>query len=321
MATREDLDFTYTLTDRIVRLSLGQLADFSGAKYDGDFTHTLEQAQRRKYEYVDEQIGIGEGRRVLDLGCGWGPLLDFVRARGGTGVGVTLSSAHVAACRRQDLDVHLYDARLVTRESFGSFDAVTMLGAFEHICSPEDFLARRQEEIYSGHFERLAGLLPDKGRFYMQTMVFGRNAPPAQENLDALRALPERDSDAWYLALMGHQFPGSWLPLGQEQIVRCAQPHFQLLSSSNGRLDYLADDRRVEPAHRHTQLPKDAAQASARAALALQRRLPPGVRLRRERQQSLLRARAARPFPACIPEGVTVCGCGRTALSALRRHA
>lgn len=239
MATREDLDFTYTLTDRIVRLSLGQLADFSGAKYDGDFARTLEQAQRRKYEYVDQQIGIGDGRRVLDLGCGWGPLLDFVRTRGGTGVGVTLSSAHVAACRRRDLDVHLYDARLVTREKFGSFDAVTMLGAFEHLCSPEDYVARRQEDVYRGHFARLAGLLPDKGRFYLQTMVFGRNAPSAQENLDALTALPERDSDAWYLALMGHQFPGSWLPFGQEQIVRCAQPHFELVSTSNGRLDYL----------------------------------------------------------------------------------
>ena len=26
---------------------------------------------------------VAAGRRVLDLGCGWGPLLDFVRTRGG----------------------------------------------------------------------------------------------------------------------------------------------------------------------------------------------------------------------------------------------
>jgi cyclopropane-fatty-acyl-phospholipid synthase len=55
------LDFTYSLTDRIVRLSLGELADFSGAKYDGDFSLSLEQAQGRKHEYVAEQIGIGAG--------------------------------------------------------------------------------------------------------------------------------------------------------------------------------------------------------------------------------------------------------------------
>src|ERR671929_1950940 len=115
MADRDDLEFTYSLIDRIFRLSLGELADFSGARYLGDFSLTLEEAQRRKHEYVAEQIGIGPGRRVLDLGCGWGPLLDFIRRRGGIGVGVTLSSAPAAACPRHRLDVHVKDAREVTR--------------------------------------------------------------------------------------------------------------------------------------------------------------------------------------------------------------
>jgi cyclopropane-fatty-acyl-phospholipid synthase len=235
MATREDLDFTYSLTDRIFRLSLGELADFSAAKYDGDFSLSLEEAQRRKHSYVAEQIGIGPGRRILDLGCGWGPLLDFIRSRGGSGVGVTLSSAQAAACRRHGLDVHLHDAREVTRDTFGPFDAVASLGAFEHFCSPEDHRAGRQDELYRGLLARIGSVLPDKGRFFLQTMVFGRSMIPA-ERID-IRA--PRGSDAWYLALMGRQFPGSWLPHGQEQIIRSAEPHFRLVSSVSGRLDYI----------------------------------------------------------------------------------
>ncbi len=38
---------------------------------------------------------------------------------------------------------------------------------------------------------------------------------------------------------MGRQFPGSWLPFGQEQVIRCAEPHLRLVSSVSGRLDYI----------------------------------------------------------------------------------
>jgi cyclopropane-fatty-acyl-phospholipid synthase len=255
MANRADLEFTYSLIDRIFRLSLGELADFSGAKYDGDFSLTLEQAQRRKHEYVAERIGLAPGARMLDLGCGWGPLLAFAREHGATGVGVTLSSAQAAACRRHGLDVRLEDARQVDRDSLGAFDAVASLGAFEHFCSVDEHLAGRQEEIYRGLFDRIADLLPEGGRLYLQTMVFGRNMIPFEE-VD-IRA--PRESDAWYLALLGHQFPGSWLPSGPDQIVDCATPRLRLVSSSNGRLDYLETIRQwrarfAEPSPRKTLL-------------------------------------------------------------------
>jgi cyclopropane-fatty-acyl-phospholipid synthase len=235
VADRDDIDFTYSLTDRVFRLSMGELADFSGAKYDGDFTLSLQEAQRRKHEYVAEQIGIAAGKRVLDLGCGWGALLDFIRSADAIGVGVTLSRAQLAACLRHDLDVHLYDARELRRESFGDFDAVASLGAFEHFCSVEDYRAGRQEGIYRDLFSRVADVLPGGGRLYLQTMVFGRNMIP----LDEVDVRAPRDSDAWYLALLERQFPGSWLPLSRQQIVDCAEPHFRLVSASNGRLDYI----------------------------------------------------------------------------------
>ncbi|MGO9822251.1 MAG: SAM-dependent methyltransferase [Solirubrobacteraceae bacterium] len=240
MADRDDLDFTYSLTDRIIRLSLGELADFSAAKYDGDFSLGLEQAQRRKHEYVADQIGIGPGRRVLDLGCGWGGLLAYIRERRGLGVGVTLSAAQFEACRRHGLEVHLLDAREVDRDRFGRFDAVASLGAFEHFCTPDDYLNGRQEQIYRRLFKHVSSVLPPGGRFYLQTMVFGRNMIPAEQiSIDALRAVPPRDTDEWYLALLGRQFPGSWLPSSAQQVTICAEPRFRLVSKVSGRLDYI----------------------------------------------------------------------------------
>lgn len=235
MAIRTELEFTYSSIDRIFRLSLGELADFSGAKYDGDYKLSLERAQQRKHEYVAEQIGIGPDRRILDLGCGWGSLLNFARLRGATGVGVTLSAAQVASCRRHGLDVHLRDARSVDRETFGSFDAVASLGALEHFCSPDDYRAGRQETVYRDLFANVANMLPVGGRFYLQTMVFGRNMIP----IEAVSEHAPRHSDAFVLFLLGCQFPGSWLPSGREQVVACAQPRFRLAESSSGRLDYI----------------------------------------------------------------------------------
>jgi cyclopropane-fatty-acyl-phospholipid synthase len=192
---------------------------------------------------------------VLDLGCGWGPLLDFIRRRGGTGVGVTLSSAQAAACRRHGLDVRLEDAREVTREALGGFDAVASLGAFEHFCSPEQHAAGRQDDVYRDVLARIAALLPDGGRLYLQTMTFGRNMIP----LEAVDLHAPRGSDPHVLALMTRQFPGSFLPSGRDQIVECARPWLRLVSSESGRLDYIqtiAEWRRrfAEPSLRKTLL-------------------------------------------------------------------
>ena len=246
VADRSDIEFSYSLTDQVIRLGLGELADFSGARYDGDFTLSLEQAQRRKHEHIAEQIGIEPGRRVLDLGCGWGGLLNYIRNRGARGLGVTLSSAQEMSCRRHGLDVHLHDARTVTRDTFGPFDAVASLGAFEHFCSPEEYEAGRQEDVYRGFFERVATVLPDKGRMYLQTMVFGRNMVPP-ETVD--RSAP-KGSDEWLLAVVAAAFPGSWLPFGSEQVVRCAEPHFRLVARESGRLDYIETirqwDKRID---------------------------------------------------------------------------
>ncbi len=235
MATQRDLDFTYTLIDKLFRMSIGETASFSGAKYDGDFSLTLEQAQKKKHDFIWEQLRLKPGQRVLDMGCGWGSLLHYLRERGVTAVGVTLSRGQWAACRRNGLDAHLLDLRTITRDTFGPFDAVASIGAWEAFCSPEEFEAGKQDEIYRGVFHAAADVLPKGGRFLVQTMVFGKNMVP-REQVDVHAP---RGSDGWVMGLLTKTFPGTWLPYGAEQVERAAAPEFRELYKESGRLDYI----------------------------------------------------------------------------------
>ena len=122
------------------------------------------------------------------------------------------------------------------RRASAAFDAVASLGAFEHFCSPEEYAAGRQDEIYRDLFGTIAGVLPDGGRLYLQTMVFGRNMIPREQiDIDA-----PRDSDAWYLALMGAPVP-RLLPAVRRTSRSSAAPSRTSGSSSSdsGRLDYI----------------------------------------------------------------------------------
>lgn len=235
MAHAQEMDYTYTLFDKIFRWNVGEAGDFSCARYQGDFSLSLEEAQRQKHDFIYDNLRITEQSRVLDMGCGWGPFLAYLRGRGVQGIGVTLSSGQANACRKSGLDVHVMDCRTLTRDAFGGFDAVVSLGAFEHFCSVEDFYEKQQDTIYQNFFSCVHQLLPPGGRFYLQTMVFGKN----RIDYDKFDFGANKHSNEYLLAAMERQFPGSWLPFGQEQIAKNASAYFKLASSSSGRLDYV----------------------------------------------------------------------------------
>ncbi len=236
MADQRELDFTYTTIDEIFRLSIGETGDYSGAKYDGDFSMSLEEAQKAKHTFIADSLRIGKGSRVLDMACGWAPFLNYiVKERGAEAIGLTLSEGQARACRKNGFDVRVQDCRYVKPDDFGTFDAVTCIGGLEHFCSVEEWKAGNQEKVYRDFFDTVYDLLPQGGRFYMQTMTFSKN----MIDFDQLDLKAERGSAAHVLALMVEEFPGSWLPYGPEMVIRNAEPKFKLISKSSGRLDYI----------------------------------------------------------------------------------
>ncbi len=236
MANQADLNLTYSTIDKVFRWSLGEMADFSGAKYDGDFSMTLEKAQDLKHKFMADSLNIREGSRVIDLGCGWGAFLKYIRdERNAIGIGITLSEEQAKACKKNGLNVFVRDCRNLKPEDLGKFDAVTSVGAMEHFCSIEEWKAGNQEKIYSDFFQSVYNLLNDKGRAYIQTMVFGKNMIPFEEfDISAPKGSPPH-----MLAIMTKEFPGSWLPYGKEMVINSAKPYFNLLSISSGRKDYI----------------------------------------------------------------------------------
>ena len=236
MADKKDLDFTYTTIDKIFRLSIGETGDYSGAKYDGNFTLRLAEAQREKHKFIADSLNIHKGSKVLDMACGWGPFSKYVtEERGAISIGLTLSEGQAQACQANGLNVLVKDCRTVKPEDFGMFDAITCIGGLEHFCSIEEYKAGKHEEVYHNFFKTLYDLLPVGGRFYMQTMTFSKNMLPFEEfDINA-----EKKSAPHVLALMVKEFPGSWLPYGPEMVIRNAEPMFKLISKSSGRLDYI----------------------------------------------------------------------------------
>lgn len=236
MADKKDLDFIYTTIDKIFRLSIGETGDYSGAKYDGDFSMSLEKAQRAKHKFIADSLNIKKGSKVLDMACGWAPFSKYItREREATSIGLTLSKGQAEASQKNGMNVLVKDCRYVKPEDFGIFDAITCIGGLEHFCSVEKWKEGKQEKVYSDFFQTLYNLLPTGGRFYMQTMTFSKN----MLDLKDIDVNAEKGSVSHVLALMIKEFPGSWLPYGPEMVIRNAEPHFKLISQSSGRLDYI----------------------------------------------------------------------------------
>jgi cyclopropane-fatty-acyl-phospholipid synthase len=240
MASQDEIAATYDYLDEFWRCTFGDVPDITAALFDGDTAKSLTQAQLDKHAYILNTLEFAPGFRVLDIGCGWGGLLRTIGNRGGRGVGWTLSPRQVAACRRAGLDVTLTDWKTADLVTVGPFDAIACVGAFEHFCSENEYIAGKQGTIYREFFRRCAELVEGGRRLYLQTMLWGAAVPePATISVHATPG-----SDDYILGLLRYFYPGSWLPSGLDQIECAASPWFSIVATRNGRLDYIATMQR-----------------------------------------------------------------------------
>lgn len=128
----------YDVSNEFYELFLGPTMVYScGVFRDGD--DSLENAQRRKVDLVARKLGLREGMRLLDVGCGWGTMaIHAAKNYGCHVVGVTLSQPQrdyaEARAKSEGVDslveFRVQDYRDV---SDGPFDAISSIGMAEHV--------------------------------------------------------------------------------------------------------------------------------------------------------------------------------------------
>ncbi|MFE2095452.1 class I SAM-dependent methyltransferase [Streptomyces sp. NPDC059468] len=141
---KEAISHHYDVGNDFYAIVLGPSMVYSCAYWeDGG---TLESAQRDKLELVCAKLGLKEGQRLLDVGCGWGSMaVHAAREHGVSVVGVTLSQEQAAYARKRVADEGLTDRVEIRVQDYrdvvdGPYDAISSIGMAEHV-GAERYLA------------------------------------------------------------------------------------------------------------------------------------------------------------------------------------
>jgi cyclopropane-fatty-acyl-phospholipid synthase len=149
----------YDVGNEFFALFLDRSMTYSCALFSRGAT-TLEEAQEQKLELVCSKLGIGDGDRVLDVGCGWGSFAIHAATRhGATVLGITLAERQAELARERvraagvadRVEIRVADYRELPDEPFA---AITSIGMVEHV----------GEERIDEYAAKLAGLLGPGGR-------------------------------------------------------------------------------------------------------------------------------------------------------------
>jgi cyclopropane fatty-acyl-phospholipid synthase-like methyltransferase len=261
MATVATTPFTERATAATVRTCYELLTcvpacgitDLTDGKYvdDRNDRAAYVAAQELQAEYLLDQVECRRGTRLLDIGCGYGRILEHAGRRGAQAVGITISPPQVEANRSRGLDVRELNYRNIFAETNSprplhdkeaeflwehAFDAIVANGSLEHFVQIADAAGGRVDEIYEEMFAICRRLLFDGGRFVTTAIHYREVGQFDPVEIARGHHVHPRGSDNYQWALLVETF-GGWYP-EPGQLERCAEPYFELVAEEDGTYDY-----------------------------------------------------------------------------------
>lgn len=140
----------YDVSDELYRLFLDEGMVYSCAFFPSG-RESIAEAQRAKLDLVCRKLALAPGERLLDVGCGWGALVEHASVRYGVqATGITVSANQLAAARRRvsGAGALVSDADYRTLRPERPFDKVASVGMMEHV-------GRRRLDAYFRAVHRL----------------------------------------------------------------------------------------------------------------------------------------------------------------------
>ncbi|QPQ55387.1 class I SAM-dependent methyltransferase [Allosphingosinicella flava] len=134
---RRNIAFHYDLGNDFYAAWLDETMTYSSALFD-DFAEPLEAAQERKVRALLDRLDLKPGQRLLEIGCGWGGLMEIAAQDYGVAVvGITLSAEQKAYADHRLATAGLANLARVEltdyRDVAGQFDAVASVEMVEAV--------------------------------------------------------------------------------------------------------------------------------------------------------------------------------------------